>query len=276
MITVHEVPILATLVVMHTLCTAVMIARVYVRVRIVRIFWLEDYLMLGCYAFSLSMMATHLFQIVDLDAIGIPKPLIVPSAYRSYRITLWLLSWLYGVTLTLCKLSILSQFHRIFSSSHRTIPLLCKIMMVLVVLLGLYISLGSVLRCVPPKKLWEDAADGKCMDRTGFFFSHSVLNIVTDVAIFALPLGPIRKMKLPRVQRWALMGVFGLGFFVCITSTIRLVGLYQITQSINRAKNGINIAVWSTVEINAAIICGSLPMLKPLDGDGDGDLDGEL
>jgi hypothetical protein len=44
-----------------------------------------------------------------------------------------------------------------------------------------------------------------------FWLSMGVLNVVTDVVIFILPLPLLQKLTLPTSQKMALIGVFSLG-----------------------------------------------------------------
>lgn len=53
---------------------------------------------------------------------------------------------------------------------------------------------------------------------------------------------------------------------VCITSAIRLKGLYSFSHSKEASLGGVNVAVWSGIEINVGIACSSVPALRPLIG----------
>ena len=61
------------------------------------------------------------------------------------------------------------------------------------------------------------------MDAETHFFSTSVIGIILDWAIWILPIPVVGRLKLPRRQKWGLMGVFGLGGMVCVVSVLRLV-----------------------------------------------------
>ncbi|CAK7206934.1 hypothetical protein SEUCBS139899_009741 [Sporothrix eucalyptigena] len=50
---------------------------------------------------------------------------------------------------------------------------------------------------------------------------------------------------------------------VCITSIIRLRSLLSISVSPDTTFAGVDIAMWSNIEINVAIVCASVPALKP-------------
>lgn len=73
-------------------------------------------------------------------------------------------------------------------------------------------------------------------------------------------------LKLPHRQKLALVAMFGLGFFVCIISTVRLVTFVNIQNGKNwdRTYTGAKIQYWSTVEVNASIVCACIMTMKPL------------
>lgn len=51
---------------------------------------------------------------------------------------------------------------------------------------------------------------------------------------------------------------------VCIISIIRLVILFENTDSQDPSKDVLSTVIWSSVELNLALICCTLPVLKPL------------
>src|ERR1051325_11666797 len=73
-------------------------------------------------------------------------------------------------------------------------------------------------------------------------------------------------LKLPRRQKYALVGVFALGFFVCIVSIIRLIALIDVVkkQAVDATYTSANMIYWTSVEVNAAISCACIMTLKPL------------
>lgn len=73
-------------------------------------------------------------------------------------------------------------------------------------------------------------------------------------------------LKLPHRQKLALVAMFGLGFFVCIISTVRLVTFVNIQngKDWDRTYTGAKIQYWSTVEVNASIACACIMTMKPL------------
>lgn len=117
--------------------------------------------------------------------------------------------------------------------------------------------------CTPISYFWNTTTQtGHCLDRHAVWFANASLNILTDLAIFMLPMPVLHDLHLPRSQRLALMAVFGLGAFVCLTSVLRLRSLYTISVSKDVTWDNGNAAAWSSLEVNVGIICASLPTLR--------------
>jgi hypothetical protein len=72
-------------------------------------------------------------------------------------------------------------------------------------------------------------------------------------------------LQIAKRQKIALVGILTIGWFVCIISIIRLYVLVVFFQHPDDpAYYGAPNAYWSSIEMNLAIVCASLPALKPL------------
>ncbi|KAH8685472.1 hypothetical protein BGZ60DRAFT_559310 [Tricladium varicosporioides] len=90
------------------------------------------------------------------------------------------------------------------------------------------------------------------------------MNILTDISILVMPLCVIKHLNLARTQKAGLYILFSLGFLVCLISVLRLHSVGVAAKSTVLAWDNVKILQWSSVEMNAAIICPSLATLKPL------------
>ncbi|ORY19184.1 hypothetical protein BCR34DRAFT_552696 [Clohesyomyces aquaticus] len=169
----------------------------------------------------------------------------------------------YQACIHVVKSSIIIQYFRIFSS-NTIILIACHILLFLVMGAATWGILGVVFMCLPVRKYWDIAIPGTCMDPHDHFLSSASIGIVLDFAIWVLPMPVIGRMQLPGRQKAWLMAVFGLGGFVCATSVLRLVLVWTAAEAGNVTKSGTAAVIWSSVEINVAIICASLLAMKPL------------
>ncbi|KAL2872933.1 hypothetical protein SGCOL_011926 [Colletotrichum sp. CLE4] len=67
-------------------------------------------------------------------------------------------------------------------------------------------------------------------------------------------------------QKIVLMATFGLGFFTCAISVIRLTTLKSSSTSTDATYNTVIAGIWSITELSCAIICLCVPTLRPLLG----------
>jgi hypothetical protein len=116
---------------------------------------------------------------------------------------------LYNLALLLCKISLVLQYRRIFSSPDAR--KLCLVLLVFLGIYGIWTVFGSLFMCAPVSFFWGATDTGNCMDKSAFWFANAAINIVTDVVIFAIPVALINKLNLPRGQKIALMILFACG-----------------------------------------------------------------
>ena len=168
--------------------------------------------------------------------------------------------WIIIVNIT--KVSILIQYLRVFSN-HIT-RVLCIILMMMVLPAACWGIFGGTFLCSPPAKLWNPSLPGHCMSAPNYWYSVAAIDIGMDFLVLLLPLPAIVALRLPRKQKFGLLCVFLLGFFVCVVSFLRLLTVLITSIQGNRAASGLWAIIWSAVEANVGIVCASLLALKPL------------
>jgi len=108
------------------------------------------------------------------------------------------------------KLSILYQYHRVFMASRMRIAIYAT--GVFCILVGIVALATNLFMCHPVAKFWHSTLKGSCISQLGVWFSNATLNILTDAMIFLLPMPALKRLRLPRRQKYGLMAVFALGF----------------------------------------------------------------
>ncbi|PVH98540.1 hypothetical protein DM02DRAFT_566160, partial [Periconia macrospinosa] len=175
----------------------------------------------------------------------------------------WASVWVYTLSLSFLKISLLLQYLRIFPMQKFRV--ICWTVLGMVALSGLWSLFGSVFICYPVAYFWDNSIKGgKCLNRYGVWFSTAGLNILTDFALIILPMPVLQSMALPKKQKRALMFVFALGGFGCIVSILRLHYLVAISKSKDPTWDNPAPATWSSIESSVGITCASLTALKPL------------
>lgn len=80
-----------------------------------------------------------------------------------------------------------------------------------------------------------------------------------------LPVRVIWGLHIPKRQRIALLCILTIGWFVCVVSILRLHALVVlVAHPDDNTWYSSPTAYWSAIEINLAIVCASLPALRPL------------
>jgi hypothetical protein len=79
-----------------------------------------------------------------------------------------------------------------------------------------------------------------------------------------LPIRTLVHIQRPKREKAALVVIFAIGAFSCIAAMVRLQSMGLFTNSKDPFFDAVPGGIWSVVEIQIAIICCSLPSLKPL------------
>ncbi|PWY79594.1 hypothetical protein BO70DRAFT_397077 [Aspergillus heteromorphus CBS 117.55] len=251
---------LATSIVFTSLATIFVSARIYTRAKLMRRMEPNDWMIL--LALSLSFVFMGLFIVESRTGMGMHMADIPPSILTQQMKAFWLTIPFYNAALLLAKASILMQYFRVFPT--RRMRRICWVMIGMLATYGSWAVLSAFLNCIPVSKFWDPTVEGYCLNMEGLWFSNASMHIATDIAILLIPIPAMWGLELPRKQKMALISIFALGGFVCVTSVCRLVSLKTIADSSDPTYDNVGAASWSAIECNTGIICACLPTLRPL------------
>ncbi|VBB86074.1 Putative protein of unknown function [Podospora comata] len=189
--------------------------------------------------------------------ISVMKQNDIPLYLRDFYVSIVM----YCCALLFLKLTFLFQYYRVLAVQHMRIVYLVAIFIVggwalSQVLVGIFI-------CTPIRAFWLGVPvieGATCIPNIPQWYINAAGNIVTDVAVFALPLPALWKLKLAKGQKYMLIGIFSLGFFTVIISMIRIryLQLYE-----DFPWENVTSSLWSVGELTSAITCACLPTLRP-------------
>ncbi|PYH96172.1 integral membrane protein [Aspergillus ellipticus CBS 707.79] len=242
------------------LATCFVSARIYTRAKLMRRMEPNDWMILLSLALSYVFMG--LFIVEARTGMGMHEAMIPPSILLKQMKAFWLTIPFYNAALLLAKASILMQYFRVFPT--RRMRRICWTMIGMLATYGSWAVLSAFLNCIPVAKFWNPTIDGYCLSMEGLWFSNASMHIATDIAILLIPIPAMWGLELPRKQKMALVSIFALGGFVCVTSVCRLVALKQIADSTDATYDNVGAASWSAIECNTGIICACVPTLRPL------------
>ncbi|KAK4168120.1 hypothetical protein QBC43DRAFT_366631 [Cladorrhinum sp. PSN259] len=252
--------IIACSAIMMALSTLVVGLRFYVRGCMIRNIASEDWCILA--AWACTMVATGgAFKEAQL-ALGHHIEDIPPENMMAFFKTTYFKGLFYNMSISLTKISILLLYLRVL----KTYDYLRKAMwatlgfviLYSVVTLTMYFTI-----CVPLERFWDRSIEGYCHPDP-VWWTLTYTHIVTDFIIFLLPIPVVVTMSIPFAQKAGLLFVFCVGFFVCLISVLRAIWLNALYLQRDVTWDMTQIANWSSVEINVAVVCACLTTLKPL------------
>ncbi|KAK6211008.1 integral membrane protein [Colletotrichum tabaci] len=240
------------------LFTTVMVGlRIYTRTKIIRSYGVDDYLAVaallattGC-GIAIALMTTH--------GLGRHIVLLTPADITEYMKSFYTSIVFYNIALLCIKLSFLCQFYRVMA-----VPRMRRVYAIALLIVGAWSTSQlfiSALQCIPVSGFWDKGVKAKCIPNQPQWYINAAGNIITDVAVFALPMPIFWHLSLPRKQKILLIGIFSLGFFTVAISIVRIRFL-NIPADFTWAN--VDASLWSIGEISSAVTCACLPTLRPL------------
>ncbi|GKZ23975.1 hypothetical protein AbraIFM66951_010227 [Aspergillus brasiliensis] len=234
--------------------------RMYARVGLMKLTGREDYMILISLVFACTYLGLVAAEVHF--GLGIHDADLSDVVVKEQLKRLWAAIPFYNASLIFTKFSILFQYLRIFPD--RRFRLACWIVFGIVATYGTWAVVSGFLNCIPVAKFWNRDISGYCLSFEAVWFFNASMNIATDTTLLILPMPLLSQLQLPRMQKFALMGIFAVGGLVVITSILRLSSLRSVAQSSDTSYSNVGAAYWTAAECNVAIICACLPFLRPL------------
>ncbi|KAJ5085252.1 hypothetical protein N7532_010023 [Penicillium argentinense] len=126
------------------------------------------------------------------------------------------LKWFFGaqvvykIVIAVNKVSFFCLYIRIFITP--IFRRICFTGIAVVTSWGLAYVLVTIFQCKPMASFWDKTIKNpRCLHNETLWMSYSVLNIVFDLIILALPIRPVSELRLPKAKKIGLLVVFGMG-----------------------------------------------------------------
>ncbi|RAH79094.1 hypothetical protein BO86DRAFT_319103 [Aspergillus japonicus CBS 114.51] len=239
--------------------------RIYARAFMLRALGTDDILMIiGAilnFGLSITIMIGSQYGI-GKHALAITESDTVPMLK-----CIWVTRIFYTLSMGLVKMSLLWFYLRL--DPRRSMRWAVFLVMFLNIGLSLASFIGSLASCSPPSLFWTNpTGDSRCMSLDAqqlFYEVNGVLNIVTDILIYLLPVPMLYGLQVTWRKKGAILGVFGLGILSIAAACVR----YNFVRRLTSAEEEYYLLLadslnWCTIEAYVAIFCGCAPSLSVL------------
>ncbi|OOF93174.1 hypothetical protein ASPCADRAFT_398789 [Aspergillus carbonarius ITEM 5010] len=184
---------------------------------------------------------------------GVPSASVAKIAELLYVFQIF-----YTLGLASVKLSLLFLYRRVFKRSN--FLRLVYAMMGLIVVFGIVMTFMAIFNCTPVNAFWT--RQGRCFNFASFALGYAVVNIVTDLAIWLMPIPIIWKIQMPLQQKIALSLIFALGLFDCGAAVARLFLSMLVLNKTDITWCYAPGFMWSVIEVSTGIVCTCLPTMR--------------
>ncbi|TQV96200.1 integral membrane protein [Cordyceps javanica] len=253
--------LIATAVIMPVVATLWTILRVWTRkIRGVSALLIEDLLCYLAVLFFWGLGINYMCMVI-LGGAGNHLPQLTGGDYlMRFSQTTFAAQVLYALTLGCTKMSITWMIKRIFFEvSHIWIP---YCLMVLNFGWMMQTILTGILICRPITLNWDPNARGSCGNQTVLFSAVSIVDIVTDILIIALPVKMLWGLKMRRTYKIAVVCMFGAGLLTIAFTVVRLYSVFTLDFS-DMTYNFVSISIIGLVQSGVAILVATAPLLRP-------------
>lgn len=82
-----------------------------------------------------------------------------------------------------------------------------------IVMYSLAAIFALVFACTPMQKNWDiTVKEGQCIDKGAIYVATASVNAATNLVLLVLPIPIVLKMKFPKLEKFALVCAFVIGF----------------------------------------------------------------
>ncbi|BCS28619.1 uncharacterized protein APUU_70189A [Aspergillus puulaauensis] len=244
--------------------SVVIALRIYARAFMLRALGTDDILMIIGAILNFGLSVT--IMIGSNYGIGKHALAISPSDSVPMLKCIWVTRLLYTASMGFVKMSLLWFYLRLDPRNHMR----WAVFFVMFINVGLSLAsfIGALAGCSPPSLFWTDPTAEGCMPmgpQQRFYEVNGILNIVTDILTYLLPVPMLYSLQLSLRKKGAILGIFGLGILSIAAACVRYNFVIKLASAAEEyyllLADSLN---WCTIEAYVAIFCGCAPSLSIL------------
>ncbi|KAJ6076167.1 hypothetical protein N7499_008148 [Penicillium canescens] len=252
------VPIVAT-----GTATAFYLLRIYSRIKVLHGLRAEDILMGAGLICTYGVASCIVYSAFHVTWIGGSIWSLPAEERLDITLSNWILTKFWPPAQVFVKVSIVILLRRLLGAVTWFRRAATGVI-VFVVAWGITGLIGNIFQCWPVQYFWIKNIEGHCMaGQTTFFIIIGSLSTVENVVIVLLPLPVVWRLQMPLQEKIELTFLFTVGFIVCVFSVLRIIQLKNYHTDDLTYGSALSL-VFAILELNTAIICGSLIVMKPV------------
>ncbi|KAE8351516.1 integral membrane family protein [Aspergillus coremiiformis] len=237
-------------------------ARMYVRMFVIRNVGLDDYTMVLTMALSLTGWAIIIPEVIY--GAGRHTVYVQDTATKAMHLN-FATQGIYMWSIGLVKVSIGLFLLRF--APRKGYKIFIWAVIVLMLIYTTFCFLTFIFQCKDIRHAWDFSVKTTCFTPSQLLklgYTNTALNILTDIIFAVLPAFMLRHLQVNRRVKASLVCILGLGIFASAAACVKL----SVQSNYGRTGDFLwdysSLTIWVVVESNMGIIAGSLPTLKPL------------
>ncbi|KAH6862885.1 hypothetical protein AA0119_g8731 [Alternaria tenuissima] len=172
----------------------------------------------------------------------------------------WLTQSFYTLTNGFNKMAFLALYYRVFALKR--FRQACIVLGVISVGWTVSYVVVCIFQCTPVPRVYNRTIPGTCINFFWHRWSNAILNLLTDLAIFILPMPVIFGLNMSKGSRIGLMVLFSMGFFICLTTALRMSTLPLSLRTREPTWQSAPTNLWSFIEAATGVITACLLSLR--------------
>lgn len=190
-----------------------------------------------------------------------------------HRLNAWISQWFYLWSTGVVKISVLLFYRRLSVSFSKAFLWATWIGIIYNIIQLVAFSLALLLVCLPIEAYWKSfdlkwalqhQDQYKCQNEGIGLTASAVFSVIGDFYAALLPSLLVARLKLPQRQKWAVAGLFSIGYLVVGMGIARAVLLHRMTLvTYDFTWELWEVWIWSLLELWLGLYAASAPALKP-------------
>ncbi|KAJ5755465.1 hypothetical protein N7533_005008 [Penicillium manginii] len=263
--------ILAVLWTLTSLTFLIVAARVFIRLKMLKMFGPDDYLIVVAMALGLAYCGVTTASV--MAGFGQHQDVVLqdPSLNLSAAMLLNNLSFLLGIlSFTIPKIAVTAMITRIFNPG-----------MVQKIILWTLVSMTAAVSCIciiilftmcdPPRALWTpelvQTGQATCKS-TWMLIDYAIftgaMSATVDLYLALYPMVVLMNLQMSLRKRIALSAALGLGAIAAAMAIVKCTQLHGLADKSDYTYGTADLILWTNIEANVVTIASCIPTLQPL------------